>query len=300
MFSKILPLEKGEIIDVICPASKEKPNFRNALDQACTKHGFTFRMLNENDPNEPFSSANDETRWNYLKQALENPDSKVIYARGGYGVTRLLKYLENYTPPIKKILIGFSDVTALHIWFNQKYDWQTIHGQLAKETNTKENQESADFVFDFLKQVKPITYKGFEPLNDLANKDQTINSKLGGGNLCLVQNSLGTNWQVDFIDKIVFLEDTNEQGYKIDRVLEQLNQAKVFAGAKAVIFGDFDGLPTEEEQNLTDVALKRFAQSSQIPVFKATGFGHSAYNHPLLFNSSVVLEVNNGTGELSL
>jgi muramoyltetrapeptide carboxypeptidase len=129
------------------------------------------------------------------------------------------------------------------------------------------------------------------PLNALAEQSQTLEASITGGNLCLVQTSLGTNWQVDARKKILFLEEVGERGYRIDRMLEQLQQATIFKGTLAIVFGDFLAGNEPDGSSLIIPVLKRFAQRIEIPVIQIKGIGHGPINYPLPLGTKATLQL---------
>ena len=112
-----------------------------------------------------------------------------------------------------------------------------------------------------------------------------INAKIMGGNLCLVESTLGTKYAPDLRNKILFLEDIDERGYALERALEHLRHANAFKGIKAVLFGDFVGGIERDGKDLTLKALKRFAESSDFPVLRGVESGHGALVRSLPLNT---------------
>jgi muramoyltetrapeptide carboxypeptidase len=233
-----------------------------------------------------FHSNSDQKRFKFLKAALYDKSKKTIIwtLRGGYGATRLIDKLESLPPPKQeKIFIGFSDVTALHLFLSERWGWKTIHGSgMSEWTMTHKDPQNLQKIVDIIdNRVSSTSINHLKPFNKYAQKIQKITGRLTGGNLAIVETSLGTDWQIKTQGKIVFLEDTSEKGYKIDRTLHHLKQAGVFDKAKAIVLGDFVD-PKDEHVNL---ALERFANEVQIPVFKTDQFGHGKTNHPLIYNA---------------
>ncbi|MFN7038034.1 MAG: LD-carboxypeptidase [Alphaproteobacteria bacterium] len=242
-----------------------------------------------------FCANTDEIRLEHLKNALYSEDSKIIWCiRGGYGCTRLIEELDKLSPPpFPKLLIGFSDITVLHLFLQNKWGWPSIHGKCLKQFindyyDSASEKELVSLIFGERNQV---AYDHFTPLNNAAKTSQTIRGKITGGNLCLIQNSIGTVWQLDAKNKIVLLEDVNEYAYRVDRTLEHLYQTKILKDSKAIIIGDFT--PTaEENKEMIDMAINRFANKMTIPVIHGAGFGHGKINHPLPFGTESTLLFN--------
>ena len=228
----------------------------------------------------PYHASDDVARFNNLKAAIYG-DKKIIWAvRGGYGSARLFDELSLLTPPLQqKVLVGYSDVTFLHLFFNQ-WGWKTLHGAMPKDLSNKEvNLKNFTDLGEVLKHKKgTLAYNAMKCLNPQVLQESPVDGELLGGNLTLLANSMGTPWQLQGKNKIIFIEEVGSKGYVIDRNLTHLKQAGVFKEAKAVLLGSFiDG-----DEN-TPFALERFAAEMPCPVFQLDTFGHGKDNFPLPF-----------------
>ncbi len=236
----------------------------------------------------------DAARFKHLKDALTSQADEIIMVRGGYGLTRLIPKLFALPKPEKqKILHGFSDATALHIFLNQVWDWPSVHGPAGAQLSMQRvDADSVNRTLRILEEgLSAYTLPELIPLNPMAEKMRTVAGKIVGGNLAIVQTSLGTPWQLNVSDKMLFLEDVSERGYRIDRMLTHLHQAQFFNGVKAVLLGDF--VKGEEPDGTTLVwgVLQRFAEEAPFPVFRLPGCGHGLQNYPIPFNFEVDLAV---------
>ncbi len=119
----------------------------------------------------------------------------------------------------------------------------------------------------------------------------SLEGRVIGGNLCLATCTLGTALQIRPQEKILFLEDVDERGYRVDRMLMHLQQANVFEGVKALIFGDFVKGEEKDGTSLIWPVIQRFAKEISIPTFQLPGYGHGSENFPLPFNVPVVFSV---------
>lgn len=279
---------KGRSIRLIAPASGTDPVKIEQIK--------SFGHLNIQVPDNlmeqavAYHSNSDEIRYQQLKTALFDKSNKTVIwtLRGGYGAARLIEKLEKLpVPKQEKIFIGHSDITALHLFLTQRWGWKTIHGSgLAELVNPDKDPQNLQKVADIIaRKVKVAKLDGLKPLNqvakNLAKKGLKVSGRLTGGNLSIIQTSLGTNWQLKTAGQIVFLEDIGEKGYRIDRTFNHLRQAGLFDKAKAVILGDF----TSPQDEHVDTAIARFANELNIPVFKTEQFGHGRVNYPLLYQS---------------
>jgi muramoyltetrapeptide carboxypeptidase len=245
----------------------------------------------------PFHSSSDENRLAKLKKALQNdePDTILWSLRGGYGVARLLPELQKIPKPTQeKILIGYSDLTALHLFLAQNWGWKTIHGpMIADLLNPQKSPENFLKITDIIAKKRdqniPIVAEipHLVPLNEQAKITTSIEGLLTGGNLTIVQTSIGTDWEIKAKNKILFLEDDGERGYRIDRALNHLKQAGLLKCLKAIVFGDFT-----DSDEFMEFALQRFANENDVPMYKSNEFGHGKKNSPLIYNAPSVISRN--------
>lgn len=246
-------------------------------------------------------------RFENLREALFEPDSKVLWAiRGGFGATRLIPYLERLDPPPhQKTLIGFSDITALHLFLHQKWGWRTIHGPNIRQIADQElSEDSVRLTKDLLfGRAQELWINGFEPLNSAASQEKILTGPLTGGNLSLVQTSIGTSWELEGRGKLLFLEDVDEKPYRTAERLEHLRQAGIFEGVQAVLFGDFNFYTPVDpiHTQLYPKMFKEFAEEMEIPVLSCTQFGHGKVNLPLVMGAEGALSLGKtGTLKTSL
>lgn len=288
----MLGLKKGDIIDVVAPSCGDIEVSVTQVSEFIESLGYKARVpsdLQEKDA-DLFSANTKDVRSNHFLEALQAKDSKVIWMfRGGYGATKLIPELDKHDfSASPKTLIGFSDITALGLYFESKYGWKFIHGRtIGDYVKNKHSAEELSLMKGFISgEWGKVEYK-LHSLNAGAKEEVCVESKITGGNLALTQCSLGTNWQINTDNKILFIEDTGERGYSIDRMLEHLNQAGCFKNIHALIIGDLKCTPEKDGKLLCDSAIKRFVDSLDVPVFQSNDFGHGKTNYPLIFNTDV-------------
>lgn len=287
-------LKNGDVVDVIAPAASCSKEDITAVQNLLISWNLVPRIPQDIFGDDLLCANSDEKRFLQLQDALLNTESKAVWClKGGYGCARLISRLaELPIPQQTKLFIGFSDITVLHLFLQQKWHWQTLHGPGARQValeliDQNHIQEIKNIIFG---EQKTIEFK-LEPLNNAAKKTVNINSTVTGGTLSILQTSIGTNWQVYAKNKILFFEDVNERGYKVDRMLQHLKQAEIFTNVKAVLFGDFIGGEEPEGFSLVEKVIKRFAQESDFPVLLCTGVGHGKLNRvlPLGFTANLSL-----------
>jgi muramoyltetrapeptide carboxypeptidase len=149
--------------------------------------------------------------------------------------------------------------------------------------------ERKDLEKVILGKTNKAIFNRLTPMNKHALKNKSIKAEVVGGNLCIVESTVGTFYAPKFSGKIVFLEDIDERGYALERSLEHLRSAGVFKGVKAVVLGDFVGGEERNGRDLTLTALKRFAENSPFPVVRGLKSGHGATVRTLPFNTHAEL-----------
>mgnify|MGYP002378241710 CR=1 FL=1 len=196
-----------------------------------------------------YLAGTDEDRAADLNEAIANPDVRGIFTlRGGYGVTRILP-LVDYEALRRdpKVVIGYSDITALLNAITRKSRIVTYHGPVA--TSRFEGFE-AEWFRRIVMEPGPsesridVGYATEEQGRPASPARRTIQSgkatgRLVGGNLSLIAACAGTEYGPEFQGSILFLEDVNEAPYKVDRMLSQLWLGGHLTGVRGIFFGDF-------------------------------------------------------------
>ena len=281
-------LQPGDVIDVIAPSStvpsENLLEYYTKIEEFFKKIGLIARIPNDLIViDKDLFSANDlGYRAKHLIDCFNDKTSKAIWSiRGGYGAAKIIPFLEQTSPPKNtKLLLGFSDITALHLFLENKWNICSMHAPVINQLINNEQllNELEPIIFG---KKTTILYDQLIPLNDLAKKNITIKTSITGGNLSLVQTSLATSWQIQPKNKIIFLEDVGEQGYRIDRMLNHLFQAGIFSSAKALIFGEITP-PKDIEPNLCAQTIENFSSKLNIPVLSLPIIGHNVKkNSPL-------------------
>ena len=277
-------------IDIIAPSGSFPAQDLPVLRAYIESKGYTARIPEDILGPDLLSANSDAERFKQLKAALYAEDSDLIWCvRGGYGATRLLPELEKLTPPKKKkTRVGFSDITALHLFLSQQWGWPTLHGaSLRQMAKVDLGADSIHLTESVIFENKALIDYTLTPINAAANEGVSIHAQVSGGNLKLIEASLGTSWQIDHAPKILVLEEVNEYDYRVDRSLVHLAQAQVFKSVQAIILGDFTHeLPAYETK--IELVLQRFADQTQIPVFKRPGIGHGKENWPWFYREGTI------------
>jgi muramoyltetrapeptide carboxypeptidase len=303
MKHKYQPLKKGDIVDIIAPAYGIKEQEIKKIDAYIRSLGLIPRIPSDILAGDIICSAPKEVRFKHLKDALYAKDSKAVWCiKGGSGSPQLITELAKLKKPKQqKLFIGFSDITSIHFFLTQSWGWETLHApilwQIVRERIDDvsiKQVENVIFGRDYVREF-PLTHIS----KKIPAKEITCSSILGG-NLKLVQCSIGTVWQIKAKNKILLFEDINEKPYQVDRILTHISQSNLMKGAKAIVFGDFEGGDEEMDGPLIDKVLERFAADTDIPVFRTTGIGHTMRNYAVHFGRKGKIEVGKTSSKLFL
>jgi muramoyltetrapeptide carboxypeptidase len=239
-------------------------------------------------------AQSDEERLKQLKAALLAKDSDAIWcARGGYGSLRLLPELAKLKRPKKfKWLLGYSDITTLHLFLNSKWGWPTLHSPNLDRfgRGAALMQEVIELNSILFNQEVYLAHK-LTPLNAAAKKKTTLKGSIVGGNMACLQASFGTPWGMAPQKRILFFEDISERPHRMDRMFTQMGQAGLFNKAQAVVFGDMTGLSNMDERLLWNDVIARFAASQKIPVLRGVRAGHGKLQRTIPFLTDATLHL---------
>lgn len=277
--SKLLEaLQPGDVIDVVAPASRFPMADLNRAVKMLRRMGFYPRVPRNILRPTALHANRDEVRLAHLKRALLSPDSAAVWcARGGYGSMRLLPAMKKWSRPKRaKILIGFSDITSLHTFVNQEWNWPSLHASVLVRLGRGEieGREFKSLMGLLTGRSQVIDFLALRPLNSIARRNRSISGVVRGGNMAVLQAGLGTPFKLHPKDSILFFEDIGERPHRVDRMLTQMTQAGFFNQARAVVFGDFELDKAEDRRVLMSEVFKPFAQSVKIPVVMGMPVGH--------------------------
>lgn len=212
--------------------------------------GFKARVPDDLFGKDLLCSNSAKARMRHLRRALQSKESKMLWClRGGYGSIQLLPELAKVKRPKDvKLFWGYSDATSLHVFFNQKWNWPSVHGPLLDRlgANLKDRVTGMQLQNLLLGESRSVVFEGLKPINAASKKRKEIKAPIVGGNMTVLASSLGTPWAFKARKKILFLEETGERAYRIDRMLHQFIQSKAIDGVAAIVLGDFLGAPDKD------------------------------------------------------
>ncbi|MCX4245997.1 S66 peptidase family protein [Paraliomyxa miuraensis] len=249
---------------------------------------------------EGYFAGSDRLRLQCLHAALGDPDARVVMtARGGYGATRLLSALD---PELlrrhPKLLVGFSDITALLCWAWVRAGIPSIHGPVVTQLSTTCPDDLQRLV-DLLRGEVPAPIEATE---GTVIHGGTVEGTLVAANLEVLRALVGTRFMPSLAGAVLAIEEVTERPYRIDRTLTHLLSAGAMRGIRGVVVGQLTDCEEPETgrygPTAHDVVVERLATLG-VPVVTGFPFGHDPErNAALPFGARVRLVADDCSLEL--
>jgi muramoyltetrapeptide carboxypeptidase len=261
-------LKKGATIGITCPAGYMP--YEKAQTCIDTLQAWGYRVVVGNllgsTSNNYFSGTDDE-RCFELQKMLDSPEiDAILFGRGGYGMSRIIDQL-NFKQFKKnpKWIIGYSDITVLHMHLFANYKIASLHAPMAAAFN--DGQANNIYIQSLRRAIKGKK-ASYECEPHPMNKRGSATGRLVGGNLSLLANVIGTASDYKTKDCILFIEDIGEYLYSMDRYLVQLKRSGKFNKIAGLIFGGFTEMKdTERPYGKTmDEILQDISADLEVPV----------------------------------
>ncbi|SFH17464.1 muramoyltetrapeptide carboxypeptidase [Pseudomonas syringae] len=289
-------LRAGDAVALVSPAGPVDPGKIQAAVSVLEGWGLRPRVYPHALGSYSFYSGTDEERLADLNAALADPEIRaVICTRGGYGVQRIVQQVDmDAVRRDPKLVTGFSDITALHgaLWNHARL--ATIHGPVASQL-----ERGGLFVSGMrhvLMSSEPVLLKA-----DSASPTARVRTGgsaqglLLGGNLCILDTSVGTPFMPDLSGAILLIEEVNEPAYRVDRMLTHLGNCGILASLAGVAVGEFTpAANTGRTISPADVLMERLG-SLGIPVLGGLPVGHGDLNQAVPLGTQAILDADAGT-----
>lgn len=298
-------LREGDTVGLIAPGGfiKEeelKDSVKN-LEALGFKVVFTDNIL----ARYGYLAGRDEQRASDVNTMFGRKDVQgIVCARGGYGCARILPMLDyDVIRNNPKVIIGYSDITALLYGIYAKTGLAGFHGPVGISTF---NEFSLGYFRSVLMSPSaPMTFvnatdedPALESRKVYTIRGGKAQGQLAGGNLSIVVSLIGTPYDVDTRGRILFLEEIGEDPYRVDRMLTQMIEAGKFENAAGIALGVFHKCEPKETDSLSlslnEVLFDRLYNLG-IPVIYGMSFGHITNKFTLPFGINAALDVDNQT-----
>ena len=299
----------GDTVGVVSPASiTHQPVRFEILEETLDALGLKTKFGQHAQDRWGYFAGKDEARAADLNRMFADPDVDHIFAvTGGWGAARTLPHLDyDVIRANPKILMGYSDVTALLVGLYAKTGLVTFHGPNGLSTW---NQFTVDHTRPLLFDAQtPLLQNPTDKGDNLAQIDDrvrtitpgTVRGRLVGGNLTVLTAIIGSDYLPDWSGHILFLEDINEAVYRVDRMMTQLKLAGVLDQIAGFVFGKCTdcGADSRYSSFTLEEVLFDHIQPLGIPAYHGAMIGHIAdkFTVPL----GIEAELNADAGTLQL
>ncbi|WP_202079269.1 S66 peptidase family protein [Caldalkalibacillus salinus] len=286
-------LRPGDTIGIVAPAS---PPDLKRLYIGCQFYeslGLKVRFGRYIEQTYGYLAGSDKERLQDLHDMFKDDDIRGIFcACGGYGTARIAEHIDyDLIQRHPKVFLGYSDITFLHVAIFQRTGLVTFHGPMPSSDLGYTMLEGHPVVHPmtekYLKQImapRQMKHAYSDALDGpietsievLVEAEDIVQGTIMGGNLSLLVSTLGTPFEVDTKGKILFIEEVDEEPYRVDRMLNQLRLAGKFTDAEGIIIADFAHCgPQKRKPSLSlEEVLSDHLQSVRKPLVRGFQVGH--------------------------
>lgn len=284
-------LKPGDRIKIVCPSRFVTLEEILPAAEWIRQHGFRVEYGETIGKTDGQFAGSDDERIEDFQKALNDEGIRAIWcARGGYGAARIIDKI-NFSSLRNnpKWIIGFSDVTAIHMAIF-KHNVVSLHAPMAFSfKNNHETAISFGLMLSFLTGKRiPLEWKA-TPFDTPG----TASGKLLGGNLSVIYSLRGTPFDIPFENTLLMIEDIDEYLYHIDRMCNNLRLGNK-CNPKALMVGSFTNMHDNSVpfgKNANEIIKHYFQSPPAIPVTHNAPFGHTDYNLPLLIGAEATLNI---------
>lgn len=301
-------LSPGDTVMLIAPAGPPKRDEVMRFKERIESHGYRVKMRNDMFDVEGYLAGSDQRRADEFMEAFADPEvDGVLAVRGGYGCMRMLDLVDfEKVKANPKILLGFSDITALHAAMN-KAGVVSFHGP-GPASGLGSEKGPTDFTAKYVVRALEATPESpagpyVVDVPESVSKVESFGKgkakgRLVGGNLSLIASLEGTPYAVDTNGAILMIEDVNEAPYRIDRMLQQLKLAGKLGQIKGAVLGKFtedfvrEDKLTDDKRFDTSGVLRQYFEDLGVPVLVNYPIGHYPQNCTVPLGGEVEIDAD--------
>lgn len=291
-------LQKGDTVGIVSPSS---PPNREQLEKSLAfleQLGLKWKFAKNAKNIQGYLAGTDKERLVDLEEMFQDPEVKaIICSSGGYGAGRITDRLDmTLVEENPKIFWGFSDITFLHTAIRQYTGLVSFHGpMLGPNIGADTFDELSAKMFQQL--FEPIELHYTEAISPLTALTAGLaRGEIVGGNLSVLARTIGTKYEIDTKDKILFIEAIGEDPARIDGLLNQLRMARKLEQVAGVVIGDFARTETTRTWTLTlDEVFDDYFKDVAYPVVKGFKIGHCEPHFAIPLGVEALLNANEKT-----
>ncbi len=299
------PLKAGDTIGIVAPAGAlyNSVNFTKGVT-ILSEMGFSVKFPREGWPaaTNRYLAGSDKQRAEEFNKIWADPEvAGIIALRGGFGCIRMVQYLDfHLLEKQPKLFMGFSDITILLNTISMRTGLVTFHGPVV--TSLAGTTKSALQWFRYCLTTDIRRYSLIHPSSlEVLQDGPTVSAPLIGGNLATLVSLIGTQWDPDYTDTILLLEDINEPLYKIDRMLSQLELSGKLDSLAGVLLGNFQTAAKTPDQDILthmryqesvwQLVIEHCQKSARhYPIWANIPCGHNASNISMPIGATTTMD----------
>jgi muramoyltetrapeptide carboxypeptidase len=269
-------LEPGDTIGVIAPAGPVDQEELQPTIDLLYKKGYRIHEAPNLFSRKGYLAGHDYVRLDDLHSMFSDNVIKAIFcARGGYGSIRILDRIDyDLILDNPKIIVGYSDITALLFAIFNRTGLVTFHGPMLRDLA----KDGGDNLADFLELASSSMPRIYDLSGGMVLNHGRARGKVLGGNLSIISSLMGTPFMPMMKGAILFIEDKGEPLYRIDRMLSQLRQGGVIDGLSGLIVGRF--IDCGDISDINEL-LRDLTSGTDIPVINGLLVGHDRENRTI-------------------
>ncbi len=294
-------LQPGDTLAVISPAAPSQPHEMDMGVSYLKNLGFQVKVMPHARTAAHYLAGNDAERLADLHAAFADPDvDGILAARGGYGCMRLLPHLDwNLIQAHPKVIIGFSDLTALLLPLYERTGLMGFHGPMLTSNLIEGDSYTQSELWKQVMGQATYPYRIPNQTTYHCLHAGTCEAPLMGGNFSLLAALCGTPYQPHPVDHVLFIEDWREDFYSLDRQWMQLKLAGMFEGIRGLLLCDFAEMKesTWSDYTLID-CFRALTEELSVPVGIGFSVGHGGQTATLPIGSVVRFEATSGHLEI--
>lgn len=236
-------LQAGSCIGLICPSSCVSRQRIEECVETITAMGYRVKLADNLDVNYGgYMAGSGKVRGAWVNRMFEDPEVDAVFCvRGGDGSSRMMEYLDyELIRKHPKIFVGYSDVTNLHLALNQNCGLVTFHGPMVSSNMVDDfDPETRDSFFQAVNAEGSYAFRNPKGFDIKVLKEGRASGRLTGGNLSLLSASMGTPYEMDTKEKILFVEEVCEPMSKIEKWAYHLRNAGKLKECSGILLGQF-------------------------------------------------------------
>lgn len=281
-------LKQGDLVGITCPAGNISLQEIQPAMMKLEEWGFSIRIGQTVGKKDFIYGGTDAERLNDFQDMIDDPSIKaILFGRGGYGSMRIIDRID-FTNLLEhpKWLIGFSDISVIHAHLHTRFNMASIHSKMCNSFPndwTSAEQGQVDSILSIEQALKGQNM-AYSAGPQTMNRVGTAVGQLVGGNLKTIESISDSPSDLQTAGKILFLEDTGEYLYSIDRMFWNLKRAGKLNQLKGLIIGGFKAKPDDpgEEfgKNIYEIVMEKL-EDCNFPVCFDFPVGHQKDNYAL-------------------